>query len=352
MIKYQSATITRFAAAALAAGLLVAVAACQPPATRGPSPAATPARTGAPSPDAAPTSGAAAATPPAPAPPAMLPQNPSPMQEHARRHERLAQTRGGDPGVHLVIDSLLPKPIEIFIPQRVLNAAEAPLLIHFMGATWVPQRAVATMTAPVIVAAAFLGSGSAIYTRPFAGDTLLYARMLDTIRARIAQVTGAPRITGVYLSGWSAGYGAIREVLRRPSNLPRVDGVLLLDGIHTGYLPDRKVLADGGTLDTTGLAPFADFARLAAAGSKRFIITHTEIFPGTFASTTECSDWVLDALALKRVPVLEWGPMGMQLLSRATKGRFEVLGFAGNTAPDHVDIFHGMAAFVERLLAP
>jgi len=112
------------------------------------------------------------------------------------------------------------------------------------------------------------------------------------------------------------------------------------------------VLADGGTLDTTGLAPFADFARLAAAGSKRFIITHTEIFPGTFASTTECSDWVLDALALKRVPVLEWGPMGMQLLSRATKGRFEVLGFAGNTAPDHVDIFHGMAAFVERLLAP
>lgn len=297
---------------------------------------------------------AAVETPPpasAPAPPAMLPQNPSPMQERTRVHERLVQRRS-DTGVHLTIDSLLPGPIEVFIPQRALTADAAPLLIHLMGATWVPRRAVATMERPVIVAAAYFGSGSATYARPFARDTLLYARMLDTIRARIAQVTGAPRITGVYLSAWSAGYGAIREILRRPEYLPQVDGVLLLDGIHTGYIPDRKPLADGGVLDTTGLAPFSAFARLAAAGSKRFIITHSEIFPGTFASTTECTDWVLDALGLKRVPVLEWGPMGTQLLSRTRKGRFEALGFAGNSAPDHVDLFHGMAAYVDRLLAP
>jgi len=287
-----------------------------------------------------------------PAPSAMLPQNPSPMQERTRRHERLEQPRRADPGVNLTIDSLLPKPIEIFIPQRALTADSAPLLIHFMGATWVPKRAVATMQRPVIVAAAFLGSGSSTYARPFASDTLLYARMLDTIRARIAQVTGAPRITGVYLSGWSAGYGAIREIVRHPANLPRVDGVLLLDGMHASYVPDRTPLADGGVLDTTDVAPFAAFARLAVAGTKRFVITHTEIFPGTFASTTECADWLLESMALKRTPVVEWGPMGTQLLSRTTKGRLEVLGFAGNSGPDHVDLFHGMAAFVERLLAP
>ena len=221
-----------------------------------------------------------------------------------------------------------------------------------MGATWVPKRVVATMQRPVIVAAVLLGSGSSVYSRPFANDTLLYGRMLDAILARIAQVTSAPRITGIYLSGFSAGYGAIREIVRRPDNLPRVDGALLLDGIHTGYLPDRTVLADGGAIDTTGLTPFATLARLAVEGKKRFIITHTEIFPGTFASTTECTDWLLDALQLKRAPVLEWGPMGMQMLSRTSKGRFEVLGFAGNSGPDHIDLFHGMAPFVERLLAP
>jgi len=287
-----------------------------------------------------------------PAPNTMMPQNPSPMQERTREHGRLAQPRRPDAGVNLTIDSLLPRPIEIFIPQSALTADSAPLLVHFMGATWVPRRAVATMQRPVIVAAAFLGSGSSTYSRPFANDTLLYARMLDTIRARIAQVTGAPRISGVYLSGWSAGYGAIREIVKRPENLPGVDGVLLLDGIHAGYIPEGKPLADGGVIDTTDVTPFSAFARMAADGRKRFIITHTEIFPGTFASTTECADWLIGTLGLKRVPVLEWGPMGTQLLSRTTKGRFEVLGFAGNSAPDHVDLLHGMAAFVERLLAP
>jgi hypothetical protein len=282
----------------------------------------------------------------------MLAQNPSPMQERTRRHERLEQPRRADPGVNLTIDSLLPRPIEIFIPQRALTSDSVPLLIHFMGATWVPKRITATMTRPVIVAAIYLGAGSSVYARPFAGDTLLYQRMLDTVLARIAQVTSAPRVTGVYLSGFSAGYGAIREIVRRPANLPRVDGALLLDGIHTGYLPDRKPLADSGALDTTGLAPFAELARLAADGRKRFIITHSEIFPGTFASTTECTDWLLDALQMKRVPVLEWGPMGAQLLSRTTKGRFEVLGFAGNSGPDHIDLFHGMTPYVERLIAP
>ncbi len=282
----------------------------------------------------------------------MLPQNPSPMTESTRRHERLPPPRRPDDGVHFSIDSVLPRSIDVFIPQRALTADSAPLLIHFMGATWLPQRVVATMKQPIIVAAVFLGSGSSIYSRPFANDSLLYGRMLDTIRARIAQVTGAPRLSAVYLSGFSAGYGAIREVLRHPEYLPRVDGVLLLDGIHTGYIPDRTPLNDGGVLDTAGLAPFAAFARLAAAGSKRFIITHTEIFPGTFASTTECTDWVLDAVGLKRVPVLEWGPMGSQLLSRAQKGRFEALGFAGNSGPDHLDLFHGMATFVERLIVP
>jgi hypothetical protein len=282
----------------------------------------------------------------------MLPQNPSPMQEHTRPHERLERPRRADPGVHLSIEGLLSAPIDVFIPQRALTVDSAPLLIHFMGATWLPQRAVATMDRPVIVAASYLGAGSATYRRPFADDSLLYGRLLDTLRARIAQVTGAPRISGVYLSGFSAGYAAVREIVRRPEYLPRVDGVLLLDGMHAGYIPDRTPLADGGAIDTADVMPFVNFARLAAAGGKRFVITHTEIFPGTFASTTECADWLLGALGLTRTPVLEWGPLGTQLLSRTQKGRLEVLGFAGNSGPDHIDLFHGMAAFVERLLAP
>jgi hypothetical protein len=40
----------------------------------------------------------------------------------------------------------------------------------------------------------------------------------------------------------------------------------------------------------------------------------------------------------------------MQQLSEVHAGRFELLGFAGNSAPDHIDQFQGMPEFLERLL--
>ncbi len=271
------------------------------------------------------------------------------MQEHARAHTRLEQRV--EDGVHISIDSLLPKPVDVFIPKRVIGAANASLLIHFMGATWVPQAAVATMRDPVIVAATYLGAGSGVYGRPFANDSTLFARLLDTLRTRLSHVSGAPTFNAVYLSGWSAGYGAIREILKRDANVARVNGVLLLDGMHAGYVPDRKTLADGGVIDSTDLAPFLTFAQRAVDGRARFVITHSEIFPGTFASTTETSDWLLAHLNLPRTPVLEWGPMGSQIISRASRGQLDVLGLAGNTAPDHVDHIHGMSTFLTLLLS-
>ena len=142
--------------------------------------------------------------------------------------------------------------------------------------------------------------------------------------------------------GFSAGHGAVRAILRDPRHFARVDAVLLLDGMHTSYVPDGIVLAAGGALDTTNLVAFADFARAAVRGDKRFLITHSEIFPGTFASTTETADWLLRTLGLRRTPVLRCGPHGMQQLSEVRAGRFDLLGFAGNSAPDHVDLLHAL----------
>jgi hypothetical protein len=85
-------------------------------------------------------------------------------------------------------------------------------------------------------------------------------------------------------------------------------------------------------------------------GEKRFLVTHSEIFPGTFASTTETADWMLRALGLRRTPVLRWGPRGMQQLSEVRSGKLEVLGFAGNSAPDHVDQLQSMPELLSRLL--
>jgi hypothetical protein len=121
--------------------------------------------------------------------------------------------------------------------------------------------------------------------------------------------------------------------------------------MHTSYVPEGTVLATGGTLDTTNLVAFADFARAAIRGEKRFLVTHSEIFPGMFASTTETADWLLHTLGLHRAPVLRWGPRRMQQLSEVHAGRFELLGFAGNSAPDHIDQLHAMPELLARVLA-
>src|SRR5205085_4868761 len=134
----------------------------------------------------------------------------------------------------------------------------------------------------------------------------------------------------------------VRAILRDPRHFARVDAVLLLDGMHTSYVPEGRVLADSGALDSRNLETFVQFARAALRGEKRFLVTHSEIFPGTFASTTETADYLLHSLGLKRTPVLRWGPRGMQQLSEAGAGNFELLGFAGNSAPDHIDQLHGM----------
>ena len=182
--------------------------------------------------------------------------------------------------------------------------------------------------------------------------------LIEKVRTAVTDGTGQYAIEnlrpGVYsvrftLVGFSAGHGAVRAILRTPRHFDRVSAVLLLDGMHTAYVPDGKPIAAGGSLDTTNLVAFADFARAAIAGKKPFLVTHSEIFPGTFASTTETADWLLATLGLHRTPVMQRGPRGMQQLSEVRAGQFELLGFAGNSAPDHVDQLHPLPVFLGML---
>ncbi len=152
----------------------------------------------------------------------------------------------------------------------------------------------------------------------------------------------------IFLSSFSAGYGAVRAILK--NHFQMIDGIILLDGLHTDYVPSGLVLAEGGELNSDKLIDFVQFARLAIEGKKKLLITHSEIFPGTYVSTTETANFIINSLNLERHPVLEWGPVGMQLLSETKRNGLTILGFAGNTAPDHIDHFHGLPAFLKMFL--
>lgn len=295
-------------------------------------------------------------TPPA-VPPAAS-QNPSPMQENSRTHDRLKPRDLGG-----VLDSFpgpAGKKVELWIPDNARGRGEVDLVIHFHGAGWVANQAVAALGSRTVAVTLNLGTGSGIYDRSFSNpasfDSLLTSlaqRVQAVDRAATGSSTSSPppvRFRQVILTAWSAGHGAVRAIIRDPRGFARVDAILLIDGMHTSYVPEGVVLYKGGTIDTTNLVAFANFARAAMRGEKRFLVTHSEIFPGTFVSTTETADWLLRAVNVKRVPVLKWGPRGTQQLSEARSGRFELRGYAGNSAPDHVDELHSLPELLAQLL--
>jgi len=266
---------------------------------------------------------------------AQQPQNPSPMVEHTRAHPRLMEE--SPPGRR--------EPLEVgtlFLPAKLKSPAA--LFVHFHGGNWIPEVAAARAGGTAVISVQ-LGSGSSAYARPF-GDARLFGRLLAEAEAK-AGMKFAP----VGLTAWSAGYGAVREILKVPEYYARVQRVILIDGLHTGYVGDKPGTgaSQESQLDPDGLQVFLQFARDAVARRKQMIVTHSEIFPGTFASTTETTDWLLAQLHLTRTPVVKWGPMGTQQLSEVRAGDFLLVGYAGNSAPDHVDQLHSLPEYVKWL---
>ena len=265
------------------------------------------------------------------------PQAPSPMVDHTRPHPRIQQTEVA--GRRVDLKTL--KGARLFVSPHVNPNRPVPLLIHFHGPPWLVERHVSLNLSKVALITVQLGAGSSVYRRPFE-DTKLFETLLREAADELHLSRGWSSIT---LSGFSAGYGAVREILRQPENFARVNSVLLLDGMHTSYLPEGKPLADGGVIDGAGLDSFIAFGKEANAGKKTFVVTHSEIFPGTYASTTECAEYLLSQLNLERRARLRQGPAGMQQLSGLDVRGFHLRGYAGNSAPDHVDFLHAMPAW-------
>ncbi|MCB1099851.1 MAG: hypothetical protein KDN22_30065 [Verrucomicrobiae bacterium] len=262
-------------------------------------------------------------------------QNPSPMVEHTRAHPRLDKEEPTGTRIPIEDGTVL------FLPEALLKSSEPTrLFVHFHGGHWIPQLAAAKATGFACLSIQ-VGSGSGAYARRFAANGSFVTLVAEAEKA-------ANRKFGpITVSGWSAGCGAIREILHDEANDALLEYVILLDGIHTSYTDGTPGPLES-KIETAKLAPFVRFARRAIAGHARMLITHTTIFPGTFASTTETADWLLRELEVSREAVLRWGPMKTQQLSEAMAGSFVLQGFAGNSAPDHVDLLHALPEFLKR----
>ena len=258
-------------------------------------------------------------------------QNPSPMVEHTRAHLRLPPQPPKGKRATLELGTL-------FLPPGL--GGKPALLLFFHGDPWIPEVAAArNKIASVSVVA---GNGSGSYQRLFE-DPERFPRVLKD-----AEEAAHVRFGHIILGGWSAGCGALRQILKDPGAYARVTAVVCIDGVHADYAEGKPAPLEPD-LAPENLQVWVQLARDAVAGHKRLILTHSELFPGTYASTTETADYLLKELGLKCHAVEKWGPMGMQQLSETSRGKFLVMGFAGNSAPDHVDQLHSLPAFLKLL---
>lgn len=263
------------------------------------------------------------------------------MVENIREHPRLEKQKPPGQRVSLSLGTL-------FIPPNIQDCAETnktPLVLAFHCGDWIPEIAVSRLPNPIPCLSVQLGAGSARYSAPFDEDIALLERLISeaarAIKCQISDVT---------LVSWSAGYGAIGQILSRQHHSIKISGVLLIDGLHASYV-DGKPGPEKSSLQIDSLEPFLIFARQAVQEDSRLMILHTQIFPGTYASTTETADWLLQELNLKRHAILRWGPMKTQILGETIAGGLSVRAFAGNSAPDHIDLLHSLPEFLLELLA-
>ena len=267
-------------------------------------------------------------------------QNPSPMVETIRPHHRVKATECEGRREEWTYQD---KKAQLFVPTAKDSTSDKDLIIHFHGAASTVEVAVCDDPNKVMLTITG-GSGSSSYGRLF-DDPKEFTSLLEEVYDQLK----IDKVASITLTGWSAGYGAIRAILRHHEVL--IDQVILLDGLHASYIPERKVLYEGGKIDSTQLAPFIEFSKKSIQGEKGFLMTHSSIFPGTYASTTECSEYMIHALGLSRTSVLKAGPVGMQQVGEVSKGNFRLLSYAGNTAPDHIDHLHGLGFFLKLLFS-
>ncbi len=238
---------------------------------------------------------------------------------------------------------------EVAIPQRGGHTADHgyDVLIHFHGHEAARKYFVQASRGAVFVGVD-LGVGSGAYSKAFPTRGA-FERFVAEIEAALRRRHPQAHVRHLGLSAWSAGYGAIGEILLHGA--PQVSAVLLLDGLHAawrrGPVPSPRV----EDLSDRTLGPFLDFARRALAGQARFAFTHSQIEPPGYPGTAPTAALLLARLGLVPRPVAP-SPGDDTLLTEARQAGVLVWSQRGDDAPAHCAHLANLVPLVRDFVEP
>jgi hypothetical protein len=212
----------------------------------------------------------------------------------------------------------------VYVPEGCHDTYD--LVMHFHGAHPYVKDLIEKANINAVVAVFNAGNGAEKYSQAYgAGGTLSsLLRQIDMAAAPLCPGAKAGRIA---LTAWSAGYGAAERLVSREEDRARVDAILLADGLHAGFMDRWK-----RNFAPNALQSFRDFGELAKANQKLFAITHSSIVTDGYASTTECSKLLLQALNVTCESTLISGK----------SGSFSIEGFTGDDKAAHIVQFRQM----------
>lgn len=235
------------------------------------------------------------------------------------------------------------------------------LLVHFHGGASLIRQAAAEARRPWVVATVEYHGFSSVYRKPFSMDRARFARLLDEAlqAARATEAIEVDATIGkLVVSSFSAGFGAVREVLKSPEYFAQIDGIVLIDSLYAGYVGDGTDGVVIGEVDPGLMKDFGRFAEASAAGRKAMIVTHTEVPTDGYANTRETADYLLDKLGLPATAVDRRLPRpasagdqtrALRIRRHAQRGGFAIYGTNGRDAAEHVSHLRHLAVWLDEL---
>ena len=222
----------------------------------------------------------------------------------------------------------------VAIPQKGGHTADYgfDVIVHFHGLN--AMRMTLTQVARgVVFAGADLGIASGAYSDAFTSKET-WPQLKRSIESALKAQTGDERahIRRVALTAWSAGYGAVNEILKHYAQ--DIDAVVLLDGLHAAWDPAHRSHSSGDDVIAGPIAPTLEFARLALKGDKIFVFSHSEVDPVTYPSTRLTADMLLRELGLKRHAVATKGDR-FGLYGAVNSKGVHIWSYRGNDKPAH-----------------
>jgi hypothetical protein len=225
----------------------------------------------------------------------------------------------------------------LFVPNPI-TSAKCRLTVHFHTVPWFVIQEHVRRGATHPLACFQLGEGSSVYRRPFE-DRERFARCLRAIETQLRAYSGLSNLTltGLELSSFSAGYAAIREIVKSPNYFERTDAIVLADSMYGSFETNAANL---GVPAREHIDPWVPFAQAAREGKKAFLVSYSNVPTTAYASSRQCAEALLDRLELKH-PAVDAALAAaldpdLPLLRRTDIGRLYIWGYGGTNAQAHL----------------